>query len=82
YLYNPKREKIAFLGHYINIPTDSTYTLRLFKEKLAFEPQRPKQDKGQEIIFGYEGSTHLDSVHINLLNDKPSGFASRIVKDP
>ncbi|MGA9588777.1 MAG: hypothetical protein WBV11_02995, partial [Salegentibacter sp.] len=82
YLYNPKREKIAFLDHYINIPTDSTYTLRLFKENLQFQPNRPKQYKGQQIIFGYEGSTHLDSVHINLLNDKPSGFASRIVKDP
>lgn len=82
YLYNPKREKIAFLDHYINIPTDSTYTLRLFKEKLPFEPERPKQYKGQQIIFGYEGTTHLDSVHINLLNDKPAGFASRIVKDP
>lgn len=81
YLFNPEKEKIGFLDHYITLPTDSTYSITVFKEELPFKPQRPKQFKGQQVIFGYKGTTDLDSVKIDLLNLKPSGFTSRIVKD-
>lgn len=81
YLFNPKKEKIGFLDHPITIPTDSSFNLVLFQEELAFQPKRPKQINGQQIMFGYEGVTELDSIQINLLNPKPSGFTSRIVKD-
>ncbi|MDT0690769.1 Ig-like domain-containing protein [Salegentibacter sp. F188] len=81
YLFNPKSEKIGFIDNYVTIPTDSTYEMTLFKEELEFEIQRPKQLKGQQILFGYEGVTALDSVRIELLNPKPDNFTSRIVKD-
>ncbi|MFD1094734.1 Ig-like domain-containing protein [Salegentibacter chungangensis] len=81
YNYDPKKEKIGFISDYIDLPNDSTFTISVFKEELAFEPKRPKQFKGQQLIFGYEGKTDLDSVKIDLINPKPEGFASRIVKD-
>ncbi|MDT0643157.1 Ig-like domain-containing protein [Zunongwangia sp. F363] len=82
YLFNPKNEKIGFIGHHITIPTDSTYEITIFEENLPFEIQRPKQLNGQQILFGYEGVTDLDSVQIELLTQKPFGFQSRIIKDP
>ena len=81
YLYNPKKEKIGFIANDVSIPTDSTYEIIVFKEELEFEPKRPSHFKGNQILFGYEGTTDLDSVSINLLSPKPEGFVSRIVKD-
>ncbi|AVR44547.1 hypothetical protein C7S20_04300 [Christiangramia fulva] len=80
YLYNPKSEKIGFVAEPITIPTDSTYEITVFKEKLPFKPKRPSQVKGHQILFGYEGSTELDSLKINLLNNKPPDYEYRITK--
>lgn len=80
YLYNPKNEKIGFVAHPLTIPTDTTYELTVFKEELEFNPKRPSQIKGHQILFGYEGTPSLDSLSINLLNPKPEGYTSRIVK--
>ncbi|MDT0677732.1 Ig-like domain-containing protein [Autumnicola musiva] len=81
YLFNPAKEKIGFIENHITIPTDSTYQITIFQEKLDFEIQRPKQLKGQQILFGYEGSANLDSIRIEPLTPQPFGFESRIVKD-
>ncbi len=81
YLYNPKNEKIGFIDQNITIPTDSIYEITVFKEELEFNPQRPSQLKGNQLLFGYEGSPDLDSLSINLLNPKPEGYISRVVKD-
>ncbi len=82
YLFNPKKEKIGFIAENISIPTDSTYEIVVFKEETEFEPKRPSLLKGNQILFGYEGSPDLDSLSINLLNPKPDGYVSRVVKDP
>jgi len=82
YLYNPKTEKIGFIVENITIPTDSTYDITVFKEELEFNPKRPSQLKGNQILFGYEGTADLDSLSINLLSAKPEGFDHRLVKDP
>ncbi|WP_026933162.1 Ig-like domain-containing protein [Christiangramia echinicola] len=81
YLYNPKSEKIGFIAENVSIPTDSTYEIIVFKEELEFTPKRPTHFKGNQILFGYEGSPNLDSLEINLLSPKPEGFVSRIIKD-
>lgn len=81
YLYNPKSEKIGFIAQNIIIPTDSTYEITVFKEELEFSPKRPAYFKGNQILFGYEGSPDLDSLSITLLNPKPEAFRSRIIKD-
>ncbi len=80
YLYNPKSEKIGFVAQPVTIPTDSTYELTVFKEELEFNPKRPSQIKGNQILFGYEGTPILDSLSINLLNSKPEAYKSRMVK--
>ncbi len=82
YLYNPKKEKIGFIAENISIPTDSTYEITVFKEELEFAPKRPSYLKGNQILFGYEGTPNLDSLSINLLTQKPEGFISRVIKDP
>ncbi len=81
YKFNPKSEKIGFIDEPISLPTDTSYNITLFKEELEFSVQRPKLLKGNQILFGYEGATDLDSLEIKLLNTKPEGFRSRIVKD-
>lgn len=81
YNYNPKSEKIGFIEEHITLPTDSTFHLKLYKEKLAFEPKRPKYYKGQQILIGYEGTAMLDSIEVNLLNNQPPDYQSRIIKD-
>lgn len=81
YLYNPKTEKIGFIEGNIEVPTDSTFQITVFKEELQFSPSRPTHFKGNQILFGYEGSPDLDSLKIELLNPKPEAYVSRIVKD-
>ncbi|MCP9198969.1 Ig-like domain-containing protein [Gramella sp. GC03-9] len=81
YLYNPKSEKIGFVERTITLPTDSVFQITVFKEELEFAPKRPSILKGNQILFGYEGSPDLDSLSINLLNPKPEGYISRVVKD-
>ena len=82
YKFNPKSEKIGFIEEPINLPTDTSYHVTLFKEQLEFSIKRPKLLKGNQIIFGYEGVTDFDSLEINLLTPKPEDFRTRIVKDP
>lgn len=82
YLYNPKSEKIGFVEQSITIPTDSSYEITVFKEELEFSPKRPSYFKGNQILFGYEGSPDLDSLSINLLNPTPERYRSRVVKNP
>jgi len=81
YLYNPRREKIGFIDKDISIPTNENFTLTVFKEQLEFEPKRPIHFKGNQLIFGYEGYSNLDSIEIELLSQKTAGFKSRIIKD-
>lgn len=80
YLYNPKSEKIGFIEDSVVIPTDSIYSITVFKENLAFNPARPSQVKGHQLLFGYNGNPVLDSVDIQLLNAKPEGYDYRITK--
>ncbi len=82
YLYNPGSEKIGFIAENISIPTDSTYEITVFREELDFNPKRPSQLKGNQILFGYEGTVNLDSLDINLLSTKPDSFDYRVIKDP
>lgn len=81
YKFNPTSEKIGFVEQEINLPTDTSYHITLFKEEQEFSVKRPKLLKGNQILFGYEGVADLDSIQINLLTPKPEDFRSRIVKD-
>lgn len=77
--YNPKDDKIAFSETYINIPTDSFFTLKLFKEIPNFKLIRPLEKRVGKIIFGYEGEKK--GLDIQLLTKTPKGFKSFISKE-
>jgi len=79
YIYEPKSDKIGFVDNFITVPSDSSYTINLFKEELDFKVTRPSLVSGQKIQFGYEGSH--EEVRLNLLN-KPSNLNHKITKDP
>ncbi|HKK11813.1 MAG TPA: Ig-like domain-containing protein [Flavobacteriaceae bacterium] len=80
YTFQQKTDKIGFYEGVVNAPTDSLFTLKLFKEEPDFKALRPKQGAGQRIIFGYEGD--YKDVKIDLLADKPEDFETRITKNP
>ncbi|GAA4959851.1 Ig-like domain-containing protein [Algibacter aquimarinus] len=77
--FQQKIDKIAFYKSFIDVPTDSLYTLKLFSEELDFNATRPKLISGEKIIFGYEGD--YKNMQIAITSDTPDEFVSRITKD-
>lgn len=80
YTFQQDSDKIGFYEGFITAPTDSMYTIKLFKEALDFETKRPKQVAGNKIAFGFEGD--YKTMEIEMLGAKPEGFKTRITKDP
>lgn len=79
YTFQPKNDKIAFVAEPIVVPTDSVYSLTLFKETPDYKLARPNQIGKNHIVFGYEGK--LDSLQIDLLSDVAEGYAATFFKD-
>jgi hypothetical protein len=79
YTFQPRNDKIAFVQDTITLPTDSTYTLTLFKEILDFKMARPAHISKNEFIFGYEGN--IDSLLLEPISTLPEGFSSSIYRD-
>lgn len=79
YMFNQKTDKIAFREETITIPTDTTYTLNLFKEINNYRATNPSLAAKNRIIFGFEGDT--TNVNIDLISEKPDDFAYRILPD-
>ncbi len=77
--FQQKTDKIAFHKNFIDVPTDSLYTLKLFKEATNFNATRPLLVAGEKIAFGYEGD--YKDIKITLKSDVPEDFTSRITKD-
>jgi len=77
--FQQKTDQIAFYDHFIDVPTDSLYTLKLFSEELDFNATRPKLVSGEKIAFGYEGD--YKDMQIAIVSDTPEEFVSRITKD-
>jgi len=67
YKFNPKEDKIGFVKEYVNIPTDTTYIIDLFKEELPFKLTRPVEASKGHIFFGYEGVA--DSLKVETINE-------------
>lgn len=80
YTFDQKNDKIGFLEGFIEVPKDTTYTLKLFNEIINFKAERPKQEGKTKIIFPYEGD--YESMRIKILSGTPKSYQSRIVKDP
>jgi uncharacterized protein (DUF2141 family) len=57
--FDPKKEKIGFIKHFITIPNDTVYELELFKETLPFKAFKPNQTSGNRLLMSYEGNMKL-----------------------
>ena len=79
YIFQPQNDKIGFVSEFVTLPTDSTYSLTLFKEIPDYKLARPSQVGRNHIVFGYEGET--DSLDIEVLSEIPTEFTSTIFKD-
>ncbi|MDN3722844.1 Ig-like domain-containing protein [Aequorivita sp. SDUM287046] len=79
YTFQPQNDKIGFIEKPITIPTDSFYSLTLFKETSDYKVARPNQIGQNHIIFGYEGQ--VDSLNVQLLSASPQDFISTFYKD-
>lgn len=79
YIFNPKSDKIGFVSHLINLPTDSTYHISLHKEFQAFKAMQPVEFKKGQLIFPYEGNS--EHMKVKLLTNTPENFKSHISFD-
>lgn len=79
YLFNPENDKIGFIEGFIEVPKDTLYKIKLFKEVLPFKVERPKQVGENRIMFPYAGQ--LKDLKIEMLEGQPDNFESKIVKD-
>lgn len=77
--YQQRSDKIGFLEKPITVPTDSLYTVKLFKE--AFDPKiiNPRLISGEKIAFGFEGD--YENMKIQIQSDTPEDFRYRVTKD-
>ena len=80
YLFDPKTDKIGFHPTPITIPTDSSYTLSLFKEVPQTQASRPFQSGEQRISIGYQGEK--DSIQVTPLPPFPVDWKWVIEKEP
>ena len=80
YLFDPKTDKIGFHPTPITIPTDSSYTLSLFKEVPQTQASRPFQSGEQRISIGYQGEK--DSIQVTPLPPFPADWKWVIEKEP
>ncbi|TYA70051.1 Ig-like domain-containing protein [Seonamhaeicola marinus] len=77
--FQQKSDQIAFHKSFIEVPTDSSYTLKLFKEALDFKAVKPRLISGEKIAFGYEGDNK--NMKIAITSEVPDEFEYRITKD-
>lgn len=78
--FQQKTDQIGFYKNIIEVPSDSSYSIRLFKENLNYKATRPRLISGEKIAFGYEGN--YEGMNIDIISDTPSEFEYRITKDP
>ncbi len=79
YTFQPQTDKIGFVKELISIPTDSTFSLTLFKETPDYKLARPSHMGSNHIVFGYTGVA--DSLDISVLSEVSEDYTSTIFKD-
>ncbi|WP_164905224.1 Ig-like domain-containing domain [Aequorivita ciconiae] len=79
YIFQPNTDKIGFVEGAITVPTDSTYSLTLFKENPSYKLTRPSQAGKNHIVFGYEGND--EDPQIEILSQTPDDYTTKIYKD-
>ncbi|MEO8935014.1 MAG: Ig-like domain-containing domain, partial [Xanthomarina sp.] len=77
--YQQRSDKIGFLETPITVPTDSLYTIKLFKEASETKIVRPRLISGEKIAFGFEGD--YENMKIKIKSNIPEDFRYRVIKD-
>ena len=78
--YQQRSDKIGFKEGFVTLPTDSSFTLKLFKEVPDFKIIRPRLLAGEKIAFGYEGD--YEGAQIEITSVIPDTFDYRVTKEP
>lgn len=78
YLFDPKSDKIGFLSDTIQLPSDKTYNLKVFREKPKFKAAKISQESLQHLLFGFEGGA--ENVEIKMLSETPLDFSEHYFK--
>lgn len=79
FTFDQKDDKIGFKEGFITVPTDSSFNLKLFKEKVNYKAFKPKQVAKNQLIFPYEGD--YENIRINVLGETPENYQYRVVKE-
>ncbi|MBT8311896.1 MAG: Ig-like domain-containing protein, partial [Flavobacteriaceae bacterium] len=79
-LFDPKTDKIGFLQDTLELPTDTSYVLTLFKEIPAYSAVIPSLASANKIIFGFSGSP--DKVKISSLSAIPDTVRTLVTQEP
>lgn len=79
FTFQPKTDKIGFANEYVTLPTDSSYSLTLFKEFPDFQWARPSQLSKYHIVFGYTGEGK--ELEIQPISEVPQDFTSLVIRD-
>jgi uncharacterized protein (DUF2141 family) len=80
YTFEPKKDKIAFIDEPIQLPTDSSFVLQLFKETPDYKIGRASHISKHKITFGFEGP--VDSLQLEPLFELPEDYQVKILRDP
>ena len=79
YIFQPRYDKIGFIKELITIPTDSLYTINLFKETPEYSIAKPKHESKNHIIFGFQGEP--ENLKIELSSTVPEDFEAISYRD-
>ena len=79
YTYQPETDQIGYIGTPIELPADTSYVLKLFRQEAPYEIARPTQLNKRHIIFGYQGLE--DTLVVEPLGSMPEDFESRVYFD-
>jgi len=78
-IFDQNADKIAFTNDTVDLPTDSTYLLTLFKEIQNYNIQVPSYVSRNKIIFGYYGLE--EDFRIESLTKLPDSVRYRFLKE-
>jgi len=79
YTFQSKNDKIGFIKEFITIPTDSSYTISLFKETPNYTIAKPKHESKNHIIFGFQGEAK--DLDIKLQSAVPEDYKATMYRD-
>jgi len=77
--YQPQTDKIGFIQDAVSLPSDSLFSLKVFKEAPTNKVRLGKHETKQHIIFDYDGDT--PSLDIEVISEVPEAFSYRSFKD-